>query len=126
MWTLERADILETPRLTIQARKLMFTIIWNPLGFHVADSLPDDTTMSSTHFTDNILTKTAAAFFPAGRRESSPTVTLHLDNCSVHRSRMAENFVEQNRMESMPHRPYSPDFAPSDFFLFPLVKKRLD
>jgi hypothetical protein len=30
MWTLERADILEKSGLTIQARKLMFTIIWRP------------------------------------------------------------------------------------------------
>jgi histone-lysine N-methyltransferase SETMAR len=39
---------------------------------------------------------------------------------------MAENFMEQNGMESMPDPPYSPDLVPSDFFLFPLVKKRLD
>jgi hypothetical protein len=104
----------------------MFTIIWRHQGFHVVDSLPDSTTMSSTHFTNNILTKTAAAFFPDGRRERSLTLTLPLDNCSVHRSRMAENFMEENGMESMPSPPYSPDLAPSDFFLFPLVTKRLD
>jgi hypothetical protein len=39
---------------------------------------------------------------------------------------MAENFMEQNGMESMAHPPYSPDLAPSDFFLFQFVKKRLD
>jgi transposase len=39
---------------------------------------------------------------------------------------MGENFMEQNGMESMPDPPYSPHLAPSDFFLFPLVKKRLD
>jgi hypothetical protein len=39
---------------------------------------------------------------------------------------MAENFMKQNGMESMPHPPCSPDLAPSDFFLFPLVKKSLD
>jgi histone-lysine N-methyltransferase SETMAR len=82
--------------------------------------------MSSTYFTDNIVTKIAAAFFPDGKREQSPTLTLHLENCSLQRSRMAENFMEQNAMESMPHPPYSPDLTPSDFFSFPLVKKRLD
>jgi hypothetical protein len=39
---------------------------------------------------------------------------------------MAENFMEQNRMENMPHLPYSHDLVPCNFFLFPLVKKRLD
>jgi transposase len=82
--------------------------------------------MSSTDLTDNILTKIAAAFFPDERRERSPTVTVHLDDCSVHRSRIAENFMEQNGMESMPLPPYSPDLAHPDFFLFLHVKKRLD
>ena len=126
MWTLEKADVLEKPRLTIQARKLMFTILWSPHGFHVVDSLPDGATMCSTYFTDIILAQTAAAFFPAGRRKRSQTVTLHLDNCSIHRSRVTKDFMEQNGMESMPHPPYSPDLAPSDFFLFPLIKNRLD
>jgi hypothetical protein len=69
MWTLERADVLEKPRLIIQARKLMFIIIWSSQGFHVVDSLSDRRTMNGTYFTDNILMKTAAVFFPGGRRE---------------------------------------------------------
>jgi histone-lysine N-methyltransferase SETMAR len=126
MWTLERTDVLEKPRLTMQARKLMFTIMWSPQGFHVVDSIPGGTTMCSTYFTDVIFAQTAAAFFPAGRRKRSQTVTLHLDNCSIHRSRVTQDFMEQNGMESMLHPPYSPDLAPSDVFLFPLIIKRLD
>jgi histone-lysine N-methyltransferase SETMAR len=125
MWTLEKADVPEKPRLTIQARKLMFTIMWSPHGFHVVDSLPDGPTMCSTSFTDIILAQTAAAFFPAGRGKRSRPMTLHLDNCSIHRSRVTKDFMEQNGMRSMPHPPYSPDLAPSDFFLFPLIKNRL-
>ena len=29
------------------------------------------------------------------------------------------------RYELLPHPPYSPDLAPSDYFLFPKLKKRL-
>jgi histone-lysine N-methyltransferase SETMAR len=126
MWTLERADVLEKPWLTIQAWKLMFTIMWSPHGFHVVDSLPDATTMCSTSFIDVILAQTAVAFFPPGRRKRSRTATLHLDKCSIHRSRVTKDCMEQNGMESMPHRPYSPELGPSDFFLFPLIKNRLD
>ena len=32
-------------------------------------------------------------------------------------------YVEQNGYELIPHRVYSPDLAPSDFFLFPNLKK---
>ena len=31
--------------------------------------------------------------------------------------------VERNRYELIPHPAYSPDLAPSDFFLFPNLKK---
>jgi hypothetical protein len=114
MWILEKADLVEQSRLTIQARRLTFTIIWIPQGFYVVDSLPD-----------GILTKTAAAFFPDGGTEQSPTSTLHVANWTVHRSRMTKCFMEQNGMENMPHPLDSPDLVPSDFFLFPLVKKGL-
>jgi hypothetical protein len=67
MWTLDKADVPEKPRLTIQARKLIFTIMWSLHGFQVVDSLPDGTTMCSTYFTDVRLAQTAVAFFPAGR-----------------------------------------------------------
>ena len=33
------------------------------------------------------------------------------------------NAVERNRYELIPHPAYSPDLAPSDFFLFPNLKK---
>jgi hypothetical protein len=39
---------------------------------------------------------------------------------------MTKGFMEQNGIESMSHLPYSPDLVSSDFFLFRLVKKRLD
>jgi hypothetical protein len=67
MWTLEKDHVVKKPRLTIQARKLRFTIIWSPQRFHVVESLPDGPTMNSTYFIDNILTKIAAVFFPDGR-----------------------------------------------------------
>jgi histone-lysine N-methyltransferase SETMAR len=103
----------------------MFTIMWSPHGFHVVDSLPDGTMMCSIYFTDVILAQTAAAFFPAERKRSQ-AVTVHLGNCSIHRSRVTEDFMEQNGMESTPHPPYSPDLAPRNFFLFPLINNRLD
>jgi hypothetical protein len=47
------------------------------------------------------------------------------DNCSVHRS-VTESFTKKWGVISMPHPPYSPDPAPSDFYFFPTVKERLE
>ena len=41
----------------------------------------------------------------------------------VHTCKVAMDAVERNGYELIPHPAYSPDLAPSDFFLFPNLKK---
>ena len=48
---------------------------------------------------------------------------LQQDNASVHTCKVAMDAVERNRYELIPHPANSPDLAPSDFFLFPNLKK---
>ncbi len=47
------------------------------------------------------------------------------DNASVHTSDETTTFRRQVKMERGSHPPYSPDLAPCDFFLFPLLKAKL-
>jgi transposase len=48
-----------------------------------------------------------------------------LDNYRVHFSRATEQFITENHIGRVPHPLYSPDFAPSDFWLFGHVKTSL-
>ena len=41
----------------------------------------------------------------------------------VHTCKIAMDAVESNEYELIPHPTYSPDLAPSDYFLFPNLKK---
>ena len=41
----------------------------------------------------------------------------------VHTCKIAMDAVERNGYELIPHPAYSPDLAPSDYFLFPNLKK---
>jgi transposase len=41
-----------------------------------------------------------------------------MDNCQIHFSKGAEQFLEANDILRIPHPLYSPDFSPSDFWLF--------
>jgi hypothetical protein len=66
-WTLSRDEVATKARQQIQSKKFMFTIIWNANGFHVIDSLPNDTKMNSDYFVTNILTPLEEAIFPQGR-----------------------------------------------------------
>jgi histone-lysine N-methyltransferase SETMAR len=119
---MSRDDVATKPRHAIQSRKFMFMIIWNPTGFHVIDRLPDDTKMNSAYFVTNILTPFEQAIFPQGRAPHQKRLVIHLDNCSVRTSRVSTEWLEEHDMGRMPQPPYSPDLAPSDFYLFPTVK----
>ena len=57
------------------------------------------------------------------RGKLSKGILLQQDNARVHTCKIAMDAVERNGYELIPHPPYSPDLAPSDYFLFPNLKK---
>jgi hypothetical protein len=46
---------------------------------------------------------------------------VHADK-APHTAKLSTQYFNKNRMKSAPHPPYSPDLAPSDFYLFGYVK----
>lgn len=58
-------------------------------------------------------------------RKTSRFMWLHLDNCRVHNSKAAQQILPNIQMKRAPQPAYSPDLAPSDFFLFGYVKDQL-
>ena len=57
------------------------------------------------------------------RGKLSKGILLQQDNARVHTCKIAMDAVEWNGYELIPHPAYSPDLAPSDYFLFPNLKK---
>ncbi|GFX48781.1 histone-lysine N-methyltransferase SETMAR [Trichonephila clavipes] len=52
-------------------------------------------------------------------------VRFHHDNARPHTANRTTALVERFGWEMVSHPPYSPDLAPSDFHLFPELKKNL-
>jgi transposase len=50
---------------------------------------------------------------------------LYHDNASAHALLLIREFLAKNETTVVPQRPYSPDLAPADFFLFPKLKSTL-
>ncbi|KAH0789239.1 histone-lysine N-methyltransferase SETMAR-like protein [Histomonas meleagridis] len=50
---------------------------------------------------------------------------MHMDNATPHRSRETKKFAIKNGLSLCPHPAFSPDLAPSDFYLFGKVKNEL-
>ena len=47
---------------------------------------------------------------------------FHQDNAPVQNSILVTDYLTKMGIETVPHRPYSPDLAPSDFWLFPKLR----
>jgi len=50
---------------------------------------------------------------------------LHMDNARPHMCKLVTKFLAKKGIEVVPHPPYSPDMAPSDFFLYPSMKSNM-
>ena len=52
-------------------------------------------------------------------------VLLLHDSAPVHKSRVAQTGIRKCKFEQLNHPPYSPDLAPSDYYLFRNLKSHL-
>ena len=71
----------------------------------------------------NLLDQVRTTIREKRRGKLSKGVLLQQDNTKFHTCTVAMDAVERNGYELIPHPAYSPDLAPSDFFLFPNLKK---
>ena len=50
---------------------------------------------------------------------------FYQDNILVHNSILVTDYLTKMDIKTIPQRPYSPDLAPCDFWLFPMLKEKL-
>jgi hypothetical protein len=97
--------MITKPRLDIQNKTLMFTIIWNPNGFYVVDRLPNHTKMNSAYFVTNLHIPLEQAIFPRGMAPHEKQLVIHLDNCSIRTNRVSTDWLEEHSILRMSHSP---------------------
>jgi hypothetical protein len=103
----------------------MLTVVWAADNFHVVDLMTSQRSFNSEHFMSHVLAPMVAKVFPRGRIPQIRRLQLHLDNCRVHFSKAAGQFITENHIGRMPHLLNSSDLAPSDFRLFGHMKTSL-
>ena len=104
------------------ACKVMATVLWDAKGVIMLDFLPKRSTITEVYYA-NLLDQLRSVTREKRRGTLSKGVLLQQDNARVHTFKVAMNAVERNGYELIPLPAYSPDLAPSDFFLFPDLKK---
>ena len=106
------------------AGKVMATVLWGAKGVVMLDFLPKRSTITGVYYA-NLLDQLRTAIREKRRGKLSKGVLLQQDNARVHTCKVAMNAVERNGYELIPHPVYSPDLAPSDFFLFTNLTKNI-
>jgi hypothetical protein len=109
-----------------QSPNSMFAVAWNHNGFRLVFALPKGLEFNAGYhaYTTEIL-KRINNWWKGQGAGSTRKLIVYADNARPHTTKLLMDFMHANRMPRVPHPPYSPDLAPSDFFLFGHVKRQL-
>ena len=100
----------------------MATVFWDAKGVIMLDFLPKRSTITGVYYA-NLLDRVRTAIREKRQGKLCKGVLLQQNNARVPNCKVAIDAVERNGYELIPHPAYSPDLAPSEFFLFPNLKK---
>lgn len=108
-------------RVVPSAGKVMLALFWDSEGPVLADFLPPKTTVTGQYYA-SLMIKLSDAIKEKRREKVKRGVMLLHDNAPSHKAHVAQAAIRQCHFEELPHPPYSPDLAPSDFHVFRKLK----
>ena len=100
----------------------MARVFWDAKGVFMLDFLPKRSTITGVYYA-NLLDQLRTAIHEKRRGKLFKGVMMQQDNTRVHTCKVAMDALKRNGYELIPHPAYSSDLAPSDFILFPNLKK---
>jgi transposase len=123
VWATAGEAAPERPKQGLGCEKVMIWTFWGVNVTPVFVDLPKGETMTAKVFEKLVLDKLIPVEVEKGTSQTD--LILHFDNAACHKARLISDRIERAKLRVMPQPPYSPDLAPSDFFLFGYLKRRL-
>lgn len=111
-------------KVSPSAGKLMASVFWDSEGILLIDYKEKGVSITGEYYAA-LLERLRDAVREKRRGKLTQGVLLLHDNAPVHKAQVAMAAVQRMGFEILEHPPYSPDLAPSDFYLFPKMKKEL-
>lgn len=111
-------------KVQASAGKIMATIFWDREGILMIDYLPPKAAITGSYYA-NLIHQLREAIKQKRRGKLTAGIWLLHDNAPVHKSKVAATAIRECGFMELNHPAYSPDLAPSDFFLFRNLKKHL-
>ncbi|CAF4830352.1 unnamed protein product [Pieris macdunnoughi] len=120
-------SLFPTPKkfkVSSSAGKVMASVFWDAEGIIMVEYLEKGATIIVSYYADQIR-RLREAIKQKRRGKLRAGVLFHQDNAPSHKAAVAMAAIQETGFELLEHPPYSPDLAPSDFYLFPRLKEYL-
>ena len=102
-------------------KKIMGTVIWDAERCILIEFLEPGKTINATQYVQTLLKLRCVLH----NKRPGRKVILQHNNARPHTAHLTLEKIENMRWEVLPHPPYSPDLAPSDYHLFGFVKNQM-
>ena len=112
IWLPNDQDPPETSTDHYELQKIMICIFWSSHRIQLIKCLPEGETFNGKFFIEEILNELAQ--------------NKYVKDAKKNKKDGVSQFCAKNKMFILPHPPYSPDLAPSDFFLFAYIKRKAE
>ena len=105
------------------AGKVLASIFWDQDGILLIDYLPKGQTINAECYS-SLLVQLKGILKEKRRGKVTKEVLFFHDNTPAHRALATQKKLAYLGFQCLDHPPYSPDLAPSDYHLFPGLKKK--
>ena len=102
----------------------MASFFWDSQGVIIIDYIEQGCTINGAYY-EGKLKGLGKEIARKRRRQTDSLCSALQDNAPAHTSQVAMTAATECEFELISHPPYSPDIAPSDFYLFPKLKSYL-
>ena len=112
-------------RVQRSAGKVLTSFFWDQDSILPIDYLPKGQTINAEYYLSRLVQLKDILKEKRRGKVTKGVLFLH-DNASAHRTLATQKKLAYLGVQCLDHPPYSPDLTPSDFHLFPGLKKQLN
>jgi hypothetical protein len=95
-WSVSRGEVPQKGDPALGTAKFMLMAIWGINGLHLLDLMPSQCRFNVHYFVGYVLAALVQTVFSQARTRYPPRLNVHLDNFSVHFSKVTEQFFIDN------------------------------
>lgn len=125
-WGLKGSSPKTAAKAGLHPKKVMLCIWWDYKGVIYYELLPENETITSKIYCEQLDRLRANIAKKRPEKANRRGISFHHDNARPHTSLITRQKLLDFSWDVLPHPPYSPDLAPSDYHLFRSLQNSLN